>query len=133
MKRTLCALALLAIGCGTEREDAGNTARARMQDQADQLRLALKERPESPLLEYRLGQLFAGHGLMDSARAAFERSLALHEAFPEAHLEMAQIYFSQGLLDKSARSYEQAVRFDPKNAAAHNNLGYVYKLSLIHI
>ena len=42
---------------------------------------------------------------MDSARAAFERSLALHEAFPEAHLEMAQIYFSQGLLHKSARSY----------------------------
>ena len=66
MKRTLCALAFLAIGCGTEREDAGDAAHARMQDQADQLRLALKERPESPLLEYPVGPAICrtrAHGL----------------------------------------------------------------------
>lgn len=71
--------------------------------------------------------MFAEYGLIDSACAAFECSIALHEAFPEAHLQVAQICFSEGHLDKSACFYEQVVRFDPENAATHNNLGYVYK------
>ena len=68
MIRTLCALVFLAIGCSYEKDDAVDAAHAQMQGQVDQLRLALKERPASPLIEYKIGRLFAEYGLMDSAR-----------------------------------------------------------------
>ena len=42
MRRTLCALVFLAIGCSHEKEDMVDAAHAQMQAQVDQLRLALK-------------------------------------------------------------------------------------------
>ena len=131
MIRTLCALVFLAIGCSYEKDDEVDdevdVAHAQMQGQVDQLRLALKERPASPLIEYKIGRLFAEYGLMDSARAAFERSLALHEAFPEAHNDLGYIQKRLGDLDGAGRSYERAVAIDSSFVEAYNNLGQVYK------
>lgn len=127
MRFVLCAVVCLAVACASEDERRADPQVERMQAELTQLRNALQERPGTPLLEFQIGQVFDQYGLVDSARAAYERSVELYEAFPEAHLQLAQIYYESGLLEKSVRAYEQVVRFDIENAAAYNNLGYVHK------
>ena len=61
----LCALVFLAIDVAMKKTMRSMTRMLRCKVR-DQLRLALKERPASPLLEYKIGRLFAEYGLMDS-------------------------------------------------------------------
>ena len=127
MRFFLYVVACFAVACTSEQEENVDPVRARMQREVDQLHQAIEQRPGTPLLEFQLGQVFKKYGMIDSARAAFERSIDLYEAFPEAHLELAQIYYDDGMLEASAQAYEQTLRFNQDNVAAYNNLGYIYK------
>ena len=110
-------------GCGGDEEQALTPAQAEIAE----IRQALEVRPDAPLLHFQLGQTYRKQGFVDSARAAFERSIGLYGAFAEAHLALAQIYYEDGDLERSVAAYEQTVRFDSRNAAAFNNLGFIYK------
>jgi tetratricopeptide (TPR) repeat protein len=61
----------------------------------------------------------------DSAILAYERSIRLNAAFPEAHLRRAQILFQRGDLVASEAAYSQVVRFAPDHLEGLNNLGFV--------
>ncbi len=115
---------LLLGGCGEEQSDP---AQARLRAELEAVRQQFPDQPGSPLLHFQLGQVYDRHGQADSARAAYQRALALNQAFPEAHFQLAVNYYSNGRVQEAIAAYQQAIRFRPDFAMAHNNLGFIYK------
>lgn len=116
---------LLLGGCGEERRP--DPAQARLQAEVEAVRQQFADQPGSPLLHFHLGQLYEQRGLADSARAAYQRAVALNQAFPEAHFQLAMNYYNNGRVPEAIAAYQQAIRFRPDFAMAHNNLGFIYK------
>ena len=102
-------------------------AHSRMRIKTEALREQIAISPDSQLLHYRLGMVFAEFGYLDSASTALERCLLIDPALPEVHFELGDLYLQQNRVDAAAAAYEQAVGYKPDWVDAFNNLGFVYK------
>ncbi len=128
IKRLLPVAAVLCWGCSDGKpEQKQDLARIRMEQELAVVQPALVTQPESPELYFARGQIFERYGLIDSAVGAYERSVSLHEAFPEAHSRLGDLHFQRQELALATSAYEQATRFAPDDAELHNNLGFVYR------
>jgi spermidine synthase len=72
-----------------------------------------------------LGTLFMEATQLDSASAAFRRSLASDVTYPEAHNNLGVIFERKGQLDSAQAQYQQAVAAHPKYIPALMNLGNI--------
>ena len=118
-------IAGLALGC-SEEEKTADMLQARMEEETKVFYQQIEVQPD-PLAYFQLARVYQKYGLLDSARSAYERSLALRQAFPEAHFQLAQVYYAEGNTTAAIDAYKQVVRYRSDDARAHNNLGFIYK------
>ena len=126
-KLTACCglVAGLALGCGEE-EKPVDQVQARMEEETRAFYRQIEVQPD-PNAHFQLARVYQKYGLLDSARSAYERSIALRPAFPDAHFHLAQIYYAEGNTPGAIDAYKQVVRYRSADARAHNNLGFIYK------
>jgi spermidine synthase len=72
-----------------------------------------------------LGTLFMQAAQLDSASAAFHRSLAADVRYPEAYNNLGVIFERRGQLDSAQAEYAQAMAAHPKYVPARMNLGNI--------
>jgi tetratricopeptide (TPR) repeat protein len=58
-----------------------------------------------------------------SVEALLKRSIALDDAFPDAHVQLGNLYADQRQYDRSIPEYQHALQLDPNLADAHYRLG----------
>jgi tetratricopeptide (TPR) repeat protein len=75
--------------------------------------------------ELQLGLLALNGGQLDSAGAAFERSLASGVRYPEAHNNLGVSLERRGRLDEATAQYQRAMADHPRYAPARMNLGNI--------
>lgn len=126
-RAVLVVLACMMWACGGGDDTSQNPAVRRMQDEITAARDAMATQPNSPMLFYQIGQIYERYGMPDSALAAYDHSVQLHEAFPEAHLRRGDLHFQRQELEQAVEAYEQASRYAPEDAQIHNNLGFIYR------
>ena len=87
-------LFLGVLGCdGSPPQDP---AFAQMLVQTNAIREQISLAPQSAILQYQLGMVFAENGYIDSAISACERSVSIQRNFPEAYFELGDLYMKQG-------------------------------------
>ena len=90
---------------------------------------ALEEKPQSGVLHYSLGRVYAswneGHTSAhdDAARAAFNKALELAPRFAPAQAALGVLLLKQGRRRDARRRFEQALALDPTNPEARDGLG----------
>ena len=97
--------AFWAIGCGGN--DIQDPMMAQIAEETGPLYSSLEKHADAPLVHFRLGEVYRKFGMDDSARVAYQRSIRLQEAFPEAHFQLAQIQYANGNTKASLHSYLQ--------------------------
>jgi tetratricopeptide (TPR) repeat protein len=81
-----------------------------------------------------LSQSYSGYGVqleqrgeVDSARAAYERSLDIDPNEPVNWFNLGNILRAKSQFDEAAGAYEKAIALDPQHLDSHNNLGMTYR------
>lgn len=81
--------------------------------------------PDDAEAHTRLGHNLLIEGKIAEARAQFDAAIAAKSDFAPAHYEIATLYLTTRDWASAERELHTAIRFDPKNAKAYGNLGYV--------
>jgi spermidine synthase len=80
-----------------------------------------KERPADPIVQARLGELYAGDARWDRAIESFEKVTALAPHWPGAFFALARYYEAEEREAEALRAYGQGLILEPSNAEARNN------------
>ena len=64
--------------------------------------------------------------LLLKAITAFEKAIAIHPNYSEAHADVGLAYFRMNNFQKAERNYLKATQLNPANATAFSNLGSLY-------
>jgi tetratricopeptide (TPR) repeat protein len=103
-------------------ESRGTGSRAGTGDaetQVRDLRNALTESPENPVLLTALGSFLVDLGRYDEAERELRRALRLDPMATEARLELGVLYFRRGLYARADEELRVACSQDPENGHAH--------------
>jgi Flp pilus assembly protein TadD len=92
---------------------------------ADQIREALRIRPDYPLAWYNMGVLLERLGDLDGAALHYGRALRLDARSARAATNLGGIEQRRGRRREAAEYYRAALRADPGDAVANNNLGVI--------
>jgi spermidine synthase len=80
-----------------------------------------KERPADPIVQARLGELYANDGRWDRAIESFEKVTALAPHWPGGFLTLARYYEAEERETEALRAYGQGLALEPSHAQARNN------------
>lgn len=83
----------------------------------------VKQRPDSPGLQYLLGSARARHGDAAGARSAFETALKLDATYAAPAVSLASLDIDQGAYDKAAGRLNAVLARDEKNIDALGEFG----------
>jgi len=103
-------------------ESGGTGPRAGADDPEGQirdLRNALTESPDNPVLLTALGSSLVDLGRFDDAEQELRRALRLDPTVTEARLELGVLYFRRGLYARADEELRVACTQDPENGHAH--------------
>ncbi|HZL89651.1 MAG TPA: tetratricopeptide repeat protein, partial [Pirellulaceae bacterium] len=91
---------------------------------AGYLRVAVAQRPESPMVHVSLGYALWKANRPADAETAFRRALALKPDFARAHLNLGVVLREQGKSEEGIAEYREAIRVVPNYGKAHLNLAF---------
>lgn len=86
----------------------------------------VKKSPDSSIVHYNLGIVYAEKKLLDEAINEFKEAIKISPNYADAYYNLGLMYDEKGLTDLAIAVYEMTVRLDPKSADAHYNLGLIY-------
>jgi Tfp pilus assembly protein PilF len=87
---------------------------------------AVKAEPKNARYVYNLGRTYAALGNDEKARRQFENALDLKPDAIAVRLALADVYLHDHKTDASIEQYEKVIKAQPKNAAALNNVAWLY-------
>jgi tetratricopeptide (TPR) repeat protein len=87
------------------------------EDGLEPLRSIAKDYPGERVVHVILGQVLAGLGRLDEARASYEKAIEVDGSTPRAHTLAANLYLLQGDYAKARTTLEGVLPNMPKNAA----------------
>ncbi len=90
---------------------------------ADQFRIAVGIRPDSPEAHANLGNCLQALGRPEDARAEYAAALAIDPGFAGAHYNLGLSLLRSRRFDEASEQFRAALRTDPGHAAARNSLG----------
>ena len=93
----------------------------------EELREALRLRPDYPEAHYNLGLLLSGLKRYDEAEKEYREALRLRPDYPAAHNNLGNLLSDLKRYEDAEREYREALRLRPDYPAAHNNLGNLLK------
>ncbi len=97
-------------------------------DDAEKLyRAVLKQAPKQPDALHLLGVLMDQRGDRAKGMAFVRQALAVKDAFPDAHFNLARMLVANGEVDAAKRHYENALTFKPGHGKSHNGMGIVHR------
>ena len=80
-----------------------------------------KEHPGDPVVQGRLGELYASDGRFDRAIECFEKVMALTPRSPQVFFTLGRYYEAEERDTDALRAYERGLALDPAHAQARNN------------
>ena len=80
-----------------------------------------KEHPGDPVVQGRLGELYASDGRFDRAIECFEKVTALTPRSPQVFFTLGRYYEAEERDTDALRAYERGLALDPAHAQARNN------------
>lgn len=87
------------------------------------LAAAAQRLPADAVAQLNLGNALARLGRLQEAQASFERALAIHPEFAEAHDHLGDVMLQLGRFDDAALHCRRALKIKPDYAEAHHTLG----------
>ena len=87
---------------------------------------AIKNDPDSPMLEMELAALYQRQGDVKQALAHVEKSLRLDPKQQEAYFLLASLHVGLNQLEEATREYERILTLDPENREARLFLATLY-------
>ena len=79
----------------------------------------IQAHPNQPALYHLTGLILKKKGLLDHARAAFEKGVAVNASMPGLHAELGSILADLGDAAAAIESYDRAIALDPNLLDAH--------------
>jgi len=97
------------------------------EDALSKYRDAALDNPESPIVQYNIGNALYKQGKFDEAFAEFEKVLSSDEADMHfrSYYNMGNSLYKMEKLEESIKSYIKALQLDPDDFEAKHNLEYV--------
>ena len=152
MKRALCILVCVLLGCGgtsQQTQSAADWEPAKKRDirvsliktlidakayatSVPLLRKALVESPKDARLHYMLGTVLRERRLYGKAMLSFEKAIALAPKFGAAYSGQAMTMNMQGHHDAALALHQKAVTLSPRDPRLLNNLGFGFSLLSRH-
>jgi tetratricopeptide (TPR) repeat protein len=93
----------------------------RLDEAAEQFRLALRFRPKNEIAHYSLANVLLHQSKVDEAALHLEQALRLNSKIGDFHADYGYILELRGHKDKALAEYTTALRLGPKSAVAHYN------------
>ncbi len=93
------------------------------------LSASLAKKPDSPVHQDWLGQVYMRQGQAQKAETAFNAAIALSPKTSEFHVSLGSLRAQQNRLDDARAEYEEALKLRPDSTLALYNLGVVNALS----
>ena len=124
------ALAVLAVGLGV-RQWRGPQARLFREfqdtngDTISQLKLILRQQPNSPSLHFNLAQAYFSRQQFPEAESEFKRVLELQPQNAGARFDLGVTYLSEKRADDAKATFTQMISQDANSARGHYGLGLV--------
>ncbi|MDQ6747434.1 MAG: tetratricopeptide repeat protein [Candidatus Dormibacteraeota bacterium] len=119
--RTDAQVATDELNAGLAAQGAGHNDEA-----AGHYRTVLVHDPHNQYAYYNLGVIDQNASRPQQAEKEYRQALQIDPNMTGALFNLA-IIVTPGTPDQAATLYQQVIRLQPKNAAAHLNLGYVYR------
>jgi Tfp pilus assembly protein PilF len=91
----------------------------RMDEAAEQFRLALRYRPTNEMAHYSLANVLMHQSKMDEAAGHLEQALRLKPKIGDFHADYGYILELRGRKEEALAEYTKALRLDPKSAVTH--------------
>jgi eukaryotic-like serine/threonine-protein kinase len=101
-----------------------NTTPIQAADGVGYLRVALGQRPESPMVHLVIGFALWRQNKPAEAEAAFRSALKLKSDYARAHLNLGVVLGEQGKTEEGIAEYREAIRLAPNYGKAHMNVAY---------
>jgi tetratricopeptide (TPR) repeat protein/serine/threonine protein kinase len=101
-----------------------NTTPIQAADGVGYLRVALGQRPESPMVHLVIGFALWRQNKPAEAEAAFRSALKLKSDYARAHLNLGVVLGEQGKSEEGIAEYREAIRLAPDYGKAHMNFAY---------
>lgn len=103
----------------------------RFEESVEAFHKSLEVVPRNVRAEYNLGLAYAGKGLDDKAKEAYENAIewqkgSAHED-PQPYLDLGMLLANQGHLKEAVPNLERAARLDSQNPKIHEEMGHVYE------
>lgn len=89
----------------------------------------LESHPDDLNVLYMLGTSLIQQGRFDDAKEYFEKIRHIDSKFKNTLFNLANIFFAQDDYYNAGKSYLEVLKLNPKNVAAHRNLGMVFRKS----
>ena len=103
----------------------------RFQESVEAFHKALEFLPRNVRAEYNLGLAYAGKGLDDKAKEAYETAIAWQKGAtredPQPYLDLGMLLANQGHLKEAVPNLQKAVELDAQNPKIHEEMGHVYE------
>jgi Flp pilus assembly protein TadD len=109
------------LNAGLAAQGAGHNAEA-----AQHYHNVLNHDPHSQYAYYDLGVIDQNAGRTQQAESEYRQALAIDPNMTGALFNLA-IILTKTAPDEAVQTYQKVIALQPKNAAAHLNLGYVYR------
>jgi len=122
------ALLVLAAGLGVRQWRGGPMRLAREFQQSNgdmvaQLKLILRQQPNSPVLHFNLGQAYFSRQQFPEAEAEFKRVLELQPQSGAARFYLGMTYLSQKRIDDAKATFTEMLSEESTSAQGHYGLG----------
>jgi tetratricopeptide (TPR) repeat protein len=95
----------------------------RLDEAAEQFRLALGYKPNNELTHYSLANVLMHLGKLDEAGVHLEEALKLNSKIGDVHADYGYILETRGEKEKALAEYNTALRLSPKSAVVHYDYG----------
>jgi tetratricopeptide (TPR) repeat protein len=83
-------------------------------------------KPEDPVLNFQLGDMYRVRGDLDKAIAHYQKTISFKPDFPEALYHLAKLYISRREYDKAESLYQKMIDLLPDNPGAYYNVACLY-------
>ena len=110
----------------TEVQNRLNEILATLDREISRIQAELMLKPEDPMLNYSLGNMYKNKGQLNMAEIYYQKAVSIQPKFPGALYELAKLYISRDEYDKALTLYQKLISIWPDNPAVYYNVACIY-------